>query len=132
MISRNVEKTNISGRFLRHLLNEYIGRAYEYDRWAKEIPPLKFEPYMLVTVIPPWGGAVIRFIVSHKDYPHAKVSVYLDCYDMLGAVGEPYWEAYPYLGGDAERITLTESWKLVGVIARLLEDQVERIKKGWM
>ncbi len=73
-----------------------IDRAFEYEKWITEIPVLAFAPYMRVRVIPPFGGAVVRFLVSHKDYPEASVSVYLDCYNLLAYMGEPYWEVYPY------------------------------------
>lgn len=43
-------------------------------------------------MIPPFGGAMVRFVV---EFNGRICSVYLDCYDNLGFVGSPYWEVYP-------------------------------------
>ena len=70
---------------------------YNYDvrmetyKWIEEIPYLQFKESWEVTVIPPFGGAVVRFLVKKGDIG---ASVYLDCYDKLGCYGEPYWEVY--------------------------------------
>ena len=44
-------------------------------------------------IIPPFAGAIVRFMIDKGD---KHVSVYLDCYDNLGCFGSPYWEIYPY------------------------------------
>jgi len=67
-------------------------KQFETMRWVDEIPTINFKPDWDVKIIPPFGGAVVRFIVTKGK---ARVSVYLDCYDLIGIYGEPYWEIYP-------------------------------------
>ena len=54
------------------------------------------------------------------DNPDRSVSVYLDTKDVLGCVGQPYWEAYP-IKGDAERFLLNESEQLIAAVVAELE-----------
>ena len=67
--------------------------ADDYNLWQDKIPFIKFPRDWEVKVIPPFHGAVIRFKIKKGL---TEVSIYLDCYDTLGCVGEPYWELYPY------------------------------------
>lgn len=63
-----------------------------------------------VKIIPPFAGAIIRFVVRHKN---KIVSVYFDGYSNLGFVYDeqgqpiPYWEAYP-INSDIMRYELGE------------------------
>lgn len=78
------------------------------QRWAEEcasIPHIQFPPEWKVKIIPPFGDAVVRFLV---ELPSGKdKSVYLDCRSSLGYFGAdvdvptPYWEVYPYRGDTA-------------------------------
>jgi hypothetical protein len=78
-----------SSRLQRYAVEE----AYEYRKWRKDIPPLSFPQDWKIRIIPPFGGALIRFIVVSE---FGVVSVYLDAYDELGCMNmEPYWEIYP-------------------------------------
>ena len=65
---------------------------YEMDRgwrkWRDKIPTLQFPDGWKVRIIPPFVGATVRFVAEG-------ISVYLDCHDSLGCVGEPYWEIHP-------------------------------------
>ncbi len=117
-----------SPRFDRYLLISSMEDLFEYRRWVKEIPALQFPPDMLVRIIPPFSGAVVRFLVSYKDHPNTQVSVYLDCYDLLGAVGEPYWEVYPYQD-DVMRVPMMEADKLMTAIKCSLNEQVQKVKE---
>lgn len=77
----------------------------ESERWLKEIPYIKFPSDWEIKVIPPLGGAVVRFLIKKGK---KEVSCYLDCYDNLGYIKEPlclgseppyffpYWAVYPY------------------------------------
>lgn len=87
-------------------------RAFEYRKWCDKIPYIKFDPGWEVKVIPPFGGAVVRFLVNYKGN---QVSVYLDCYEMLGCMGQPYWEMYPY-EEDVKRFYLNETDELINCI----------------
>lgn len=65
----------------------------EWQKWVNEIPALEFSSEWQVKIIPPFGGAMVRFQVIKGD---TSVSIYLDVYDNLGCFGSPYWELYPY------------------------------------
>jgi len=92
-------------------------RIQEYDKWCKEIPPLRFQPDWNVRIVPPHTGAIVRFVVE-KD--GVRVSVYLDCYDQLGSFGAPYWEIYPY-NDDTYRCRMENTDDLLAHIAEALE-----------
>lgn len=87
--------------------------------WVKQIPSLKFDPEWMVKIIPPFGGAMARFLINLN---HARVSVYLDCNDNLGCVGSPYWEVYP-VDGDVARFLIHETDDLMACIERSLAEQ---------
>lgn len=72
-----------------------IEEYFEWRKWAHKIPSLSFPSNWKIQMNPPFGGAVIRFRVS-LDNKKNDVSVYLDCYDIIGMFGSPYWEVYPY------------------------------------
>lgn len=68
-----------------------------------EIPALHFKPEWDVKITPPFGGAMMRFVVNYNG---RYVSVYCDYYSNLGIYRgaeewfqdkhhEPYWEMYP-------------------------------------
>ena len=78
-----------------------------------EIPFIQFPRTWRVAVVPPFSGAVARFIVL-KPNGH-KVSVYLDWYGHLGAMDDPYWEVYPY-NGDVYRCGLHNTEQLIQTI----------------
>lgn len=94
-------------------------RLYDARDWCGKIPFIPFKRGWLVKVIPPFAGAVARFLVS-KDGKNC-VSVYLDCYGMLGACNHPYWEVYPY-DGDTFRCSMNEVNELVDAIEHSLEE----------
>ncbi len=84
-----------------------------------EIPQLKFPAHWLVRVIPPLRSAVVRFKIAHEENPSEQVSIYLDCYDMLGSYGEPYWELYPH-GEDTFRCAMKDTDALLEAIGESL------------
>jgi hypothetical protein len=96
--------------------------TYEWHKWVKEIPYLNVPDGYLIKAIPPFGGTIIRYIVTDAEKTKS-VSVYLDCYDELGIVGQPYWELYPAADGDTHRCLLNET-------DELLEKIVESIQAG--
>ena len=81
------------------------------------IPALKFPPEVTVKIIPPFGGAIARFILSYKD---KTISVYLDAFSRLGAMDEIYWEAYP-INGDIDRYIMEDTRGLMQAINTELE-----------
>lgn len=94
---------------------------FEWDKWMKKIPAIKFPSDWYVKIIPPFNGAMIRFRVG-LDKNGDTISVYLDCYGCLGGIaGHPYWEIYPAAGGDIARFELTDVKGLLEGIEEALE-----------
>lgn len=81
----------------------------EHKKWTYKIPFLSFPSDWKLQIIPPFGGAVVRFVVKSKG---ASISIYLDCYDVLGIFGEPYWEIYPH-DSDVYRCSLNKTEDLI-------------------
>ena len=105
------------------LLNR-MREIFEWDKWKKEIPYINFDTDWLVKAIPPEVNGIIRYWLKHKYISGSHVSVYLDCYDLLGFVGEPYWVVCP-IEGDTERYLLHETHDLIGCIRRSFAEQAE-------
>ena len=84
----------------------------ESRKWVKEIPFISFNPKWKVKVVPPFTGAVIRFVVSFNN---REISVYLDCYRTLGTCSHPYWEAYP-INDDTARFGMNDVDSLIETI----------------
>jgi hypothetical protein len=111
----------------RNKLSAEYSRAFEHGKWVQEIPIIDFGPNLLVRPIPPFAGAVVRFLVYDKHLPGQKISVYLDCYDMLGFYQAPYWEAYP-INGDTFRVAMPDVNELMCAI----EEEFARRRNGYM
>lgn len=96
------------------ILDRYkIEEEMEWRKWMKRIPAIPAKDGWKIKPLPPFGGAVARFRV---ELPSGESkSVYLDCYDNLGCVGEPYWEVYP-VGDDVSRCLIDEVDQLVNLI----------------
>lgn len=97
------------------ILSCQLGEKHEWMKWVTEIPFLKFPPEWRVKVIPPFAGAIARFIVKIPDCSDT-VSVYLDCYNCLGFANGPYWEVYPH-HGDTGRCAMEDTETLLKMIA---------------
>jgi hypothetical protein len=82
----------------------------------KQMPAIEFPRGWKVKVIPPFAGAVARFLVCKGD---REISVYLDWFSRLGCCTAPYWEAYP-IGDDTERFDLQDTAGLVAAIRKEL------------
>lgn len=102
----------------RHAIEE----IYEWEKWQEEIPYLNFKPEWKVKVVPPFRGAIARFYVDYNDN---FVSIYLDCYNELGYVGQPYWEIYPNYQNENERFYINETDELLEAIDKSLMERVE-------
>ena len=105
-------------------LYSQIGKEFEWSKWHEEIPYIAFPKHLEVKVIPPFTGAIVRFLVRDKEYQETRVSVYLDCYGILGAVHEPYWEIYPY-EQDVFRCMMNETEELIKAIEDSINRQIE-------
>ena len=91
-------------------------REFETREWIKKIPYIKFPADWEVQIVPPFSGAIARFGINNK------VSVYLDGYDILALVGEPYWEVYPHKG-DVYRCAMNDVDDLIMAIQESLDEQ---------
>ncbi len=92
----------------------------EREQWRdliNKIPYLQFDSKWKVKIIPPINGAIIRFHVSYKD---KWLSIYLDFYDRLAGVGQPYWEIYP-VDNDIQRFLLNDHKEMMDKIKELME-----------
>lgn len=94
-----------------------IERSEDWRKIGKQTPFLDFDFDCKLKVIPPFAGAVARLLIQTQK---AEVSVYLDWFDKLGFVGEPYWELYPNEGGETSRYLLDETDELMKEIKELL------------
>jgi hypothetical protein len=93
-----------------------MNQLFEWEKWGREIPYIPLKRGWKIKVTPPFGGAVVRFMVSKGD---DYVSVYLDCYDKIGCMdNKPYWEIHPSEDGDCERFWMNEIDELVDGIDR--------------
>lgn len=103
-----------------------VEEQYEWRKWQKEIPYINFDKDWLVRAIPAFHCGVIRYNVQHKKHPDLWVSIYLDCYDQVGCMDEPYWELYPNDDGDCDRFLMADVAGLVGSIRRAFKHQREK------
>lgn len=95
-----------------------VEKAFEWHKWMNEMPFLQFPAHWFVKATPPFNTGVIRYRVRTNGMnPDESVSIYLDCYDRAGCVGEPYWEVYP-IGGDCERCMMNDTAELLSIIGR--------------
>ena len=102
----------------KFLLAEKMSKEFEWRKWVCEIPFIKFKKDWIVQPIPPFSGAVARFRVKKENYKNC-VSVYLDCYKMLGYCSKPYWEVYPY-DDDVYRCEMHDTDNLISAISKSL------------
>jgi len=103
--------------FDKFKLSSECEEVFEWRKWAEKIPYIKWPSDWEVKAIPPFGGAIIRYNIKKED---KKISVYLDCYGILGGVASyPYWEIYPYKG-DTFRCAINEIEELLEAIATAL------------
>ena len=90
-----------------------------------KIPAINFPPEWNVKLIPPVGGAVVRFNIIQEGAKQ-NVSVYLDCFQNLGYSPEgPYWEIYPY-DDDVYRVGISETEELI----KAIQYSMKQIKIG--
>lgn len=106
-------------------MDYYKDTAFEYyshamKEWGTKIPHIKFPSHWLVQILPPFGGAVVRFSACTRE-EWLSVSVYLDCYNNLGAYNGPYWEIHPGTKDDIERFAMNDVDGLLNAINKVLE-----------
>lgn len=94
---------------------------YEWRKWCNEIPYIKFPGNWEVKAIPPFGGAIIRYVIRHENSIENNVSIYLDCYGELGAMDQPYWELYPDTDDNTVRFYINETDLLLDKLHEILD-----------
>lgn len=102
-------------------MSAQMENEFEWGKWAIEIPYIKWPSDWEVKAVPPFCGAIIRYWINT---PRGKVSVYLDCYDLLGFFGSPHWEVYPNINGDNERFAMNDIEGLLQCISGKMKDEV--------
>lgn len=100
------------------LARSKVENTEKWDEIIPEIPAINFKKEWSVKIVPPFRGAVARFYI---DYNNRHVSVYLDWYDQLGFVGQPYYEVYD--GTDTSRYLLNETDEMMFDIDRVLNGE---------
>lgn len=91
-----------------------LEQAEEWREISRSLPYLSFPPNCEVKIIPPVGGALMRFVIRLKANPDKTISVYFDQFSRLGCMDKPYWEMYPnedentsrYYQGEEEALML--------------------------
>lgn len=97
-----------------------------YRKWASSMPPIPFKPDWVVTLLPPFSGALVRFR-AEKD--GLQVSVYLDVDGSLGYYTDddgnevPYWGVYPDADGECFRCDMEDTASLVAAIDKSLNER---------
>ena len=91
------------------------------NKWFDKIPSINFKQNWNVKILPPTGGVIVRFRVIRKE-DNSEVSVYLDCYDMLKHVGQPYWEVFSIKTGECLICFMNEADELINIIDYLLKN----------
>lgn len=97
-----------------------VTEEFEWNDWAIKIPFIQWPSDWMVKAVPPFSTGIIRYWIKRTD-SDGFVSVYLDCYDMAGSCGSPYWEIYPY-EGDCYRCGINKIDELLDAISFSLEE----------
>lgn len=103
------------------------------EKWLEIIDQIPFIPInklpkdAQIKIIPPHGGAISRFIIADKN-DKVWISVYLDFYDVLGWMKEPYYELYPNLDDDCSRFLLNEVDEMCKEITKIYKKQLKTKK----
>ena len=113
---------------MRSLEDSMIISKYEQLQecrmWGTRIPALHFEKEWDVRIVPPFGGAVIRFCIDHNG---KRASVYFDGYSELGYVVDkdcnpvPYFEYYD--GKECYRYYIDEAEEMMADIKKFLDGE---------
>ena len=113
-LEKNVNKT---------LMRVKVEQEYHYREWSNKLQALHFDKEWDVKIIPPFGGAIIRFTISHNK---KGVSVYFDAYSELGWMYDDKEEPIPYFeyydGDDTYRYTLDEADQMMEDIRKFLNN----------
>lgn len=122
-------------RLEMYKLRHEIEQEQKWQDETARLPWIQFPADWKVKVIPPYGDAVVRFLVTLPD--GKEKSVYYDSRASLGmhfGDGEeliPYWEVYP-VNGDTGRCETDEVELLLEMIAEGSEEKKETKMDEWI
>ena len=85
-----------------------------WREWASKVPAISIPPGATIQVVPPFAGAIARMYVHHNGL---QASIYLDAFDRLGCMDEPYWELYD--GEECHRFLLDDAEGLEKCMAQV-------------
>lgn len=94
----------------------------KWREWIDRIPEIPMPQGWRVKVIPPYAGALARFVVINSSGQDK--SVYLDVYERLGCWDGPYWEVYP-VDNDVARCDMDDVSELIRLIEAPRGDESE-------
>ena len=116
------------------IMRNMVESKEEWRKWCTEIPHLHFNSDWDVKIIPPFAGALIRFVVSKNN---KSVSVYFDGYSRLGYMYDsndkpiPYFEIYPFSdSNDAKIYYIDETDEMLIDIKEILDGNKDNTGKG--
>ena len=95
--------------------------AMDWDEYMGVIPFITLPEGYATKPMPPYGGAMVRFVVRKNSNPGEAVSVYLDCHNSLGIEDASYWEIYPDIDGECSRFDMDDVEALTQAIVTSLE-----------
>lgn len=107
----------------KSLMLAQIEQICDYRGWARKLPAFHFDKEWDVLIVPPFAGAIIRFVISYNG---KYVSVYFDAYSELGWMYDkneqpiPYFEYYD--GEDTYRYLINESEQMMNDIRNFLNN----------
>ena len=103
------------------LMLSKVEQMHDFRGWSHKLPAFHFDKEWDVKIIPPFSGAVIRFVI---DYNGKHVSVYFDAYSELGWMYDDNEEPIPYFeyydGEETHRYWLDESEQMMNDIRNFL------------
>ena len=92
----------------------------KWGEWFEKVPFIPFPIDLEVRLVPPHGGALVRFHVRKRGEEKI-LSIYLDVWERLGCGGGPYWEIYP-VGDECVRVGMYDTEDLISVIQGTLNE----------
>ena len=129
---------NLQENVNKSLMLSKVEQIHDFKGWSHKLPAFHFDKEWDVKIIPPFAGAIIRFVI---DYNGKHVSVYFDAYSELGRKALrileqvekelgwmydedeqpiPYFEYYD--GEDTHRYYLDESEQMMTDIRNFLNN----------
>jgi hypothetical protein len=99
-------------KFTVNSMRMIIDSLEDVDKWMRKIPHIHFKEDWAVKALPGTFGAMSRIWINQD------VSIYLDVFDRLGFVGQPYWEIYD--GKETNRFLMNDIEGLLECINKVV------------